>query len=989
MTSATPWSVKGIDPRAREAAREAARRRGLTIGEWLNQAILANEAALAAVRTDGAHPNESRGEDALAQALAELSQRVDANDRRAALAIGTMDRSLAKIGQRLEAAGAGSAANESVDGLLAELREAQAALLHRMRRLEDEELAPLKSERESARDLVACIDENVTQLATRVSGAEAKTGEALRLLQASLVSLDEKVAQARPQIDQQELDARFAAIAENLSHEVDSARAALAGQLADVLGELRPEEMRAALGDLSKRIAAAERRHAQTIEAVSIEIKRLNESMERRLRAVEARNDDSAAARDQARELAETVESRFAQMASREIAFADHISEEIGRVAERLESRVALSEQRGADAIGHIGEQIAVVAERLQERQDRLAADVSDRLLDSEQRQSAHLNDALQNLSGVLEEIEARAGAHHSPVHNAMSAFAERLQAIEARIATPAAAPPPPSMAAPTAAPGQQTDQVLEESLATTAPGFDDEALAHHHEALREVAAHLARKSEAVAETIVPETIFVEDIEARFGSEHADPLGFYREDGDAGRYRLADDPFADMTREQFAEKDEDLFWATGREELELELVAGGATTPADDSGDQDMEGFDPSALSLSYADDGYLAQTETADLEDEVFDRGLDLSIDPPPRHDYLSHARRAAQANADTVTFEPTRARPQKSGLRGLSSLVLWTAAGAVAAALAGGAFYYSEHRSAKLASPAPERDALALPTDAAPGSIAESAAQAEPEAAAPPTAASAPDAAPGAAPAAPAEPTDQGPTRAAPLHPTSAPENDATAPALEEAALRGDRSAQYQLALQRFDDAQPMQAVALLRRAAEQGYAMAQYRLAKAYERGEGVPVNKQQARRWTEKAALAGNAKAMHDLGVYMASGLGPALDEAAAFAWFKRAAELGVSDSQFNVALMYLQGRGAEPDTEQAYYWFQVAASAGDQDAAARAAMIERQLGSSAKPIRQRARAYSPRPLLAEANGVIDQSWAPGQQLQASAGSGPRS
>ncbi|MES1202549.1 MAG: tetratricopeptide repeat protein, partial [Pseudomonadota bacterium] len=498
-------------------------------------------------------------------------------------------------------------------------------------------------------------------------------------------------------------------------------------------------------------------------------------------------------------------------------------------------------------------------------------------------------------------------------------------------------------------------------------------------------AAHLARKSEAVAETIMPDTIFVEDIEARFGSEHADPLGFDREDGDAGRYRLADDPFAEMTREQFAEEDEDLFWATGREEAEPETGVDGVTAPADECHSQDIGGFDPSAKSLSYGDDaGYLAETEATDLEDEVFNRGLDLSIEPPRRHDYLSHARRAAQANAELAIVEPKRERSQKSGLRGLSSFVLWTAAGAVAAALAGGAFYYSEHGGAKLASPAPERDTQALPNDAAPGSIAESAAQAE--TVAPPAAASAPDAAPAAAPAAP---PDQSQTRAAPLHPTSAPESDATAPTLEEAAARGDRSAQYQLALQRFDDSLPAQAVALLRRAAEQGSAMAQYRLAKAYERGEGVPVNKQQARRWTEKAAFAGNAKAMHDLGVYMASGLGPALNEAEAFKWFKRAAELGVSDSQFNVALMYLQGRGAEPDAEQAYYWFLVASDAGDQDAAARAAMIERQLGASAKPIRQRARAYSPRSPLAEANGVIDQFWAPGEQLQASADSGPRS
>jgi localization factor PodJL len=278
-----------------------------------------------------------------------------------------------------------------------------------------------------------------------------------------------------------------------------------------------------------------------------------------------------------------------------------------------------------------------------------------------------------------------------------------------------------------------------------------------------------------------------------------------------------------------------------------------------------------------------------------------------------------------------------------------------------------------------------LALPADAAPGSIAESAARTEtaPEAAANDAPLSATPA-PAPVEAAPAQPA---PAHAAPLHPTSAPASNKAAPTLSEAAARGERSAQYQLALQRFVEARPDQAVALLKRAADQGLAMAQYRLAKAYERGEGVPASKEQARQWTEKAAMSGNAKAMHDLGVYLASAPGAALDEASAFTWFKRAAELGVSDSQFNVALMYLQGRGAAPDSQQAYYWFQVAAAAGDHDAAARAAMIERQLGASAKQVRARARTFSPRPMLAEANGVIDQSWASSEQLQASASSGP--
>jgi localization factor PodJL len=44
MTSGAPWSVKGIDPKAREVAKELAARAGMTLGEWLNRSILEGEA---------------------------------------------------------------------------------------------------------------------------------------------------------------------------------------------------------------------------------------------------------------------------------------------------------------------------------------------------------------------------------------------------------------------------------------------------------------------------------------------------------------------------------------------------------------------------------------------------------------------------------------------------------------------------------------------------------------------------------------------------------------------------------------------------------------------------------------------------------------------------------------------------------------------------------------------------------------------------------
>lgn len=40
MSQNSPWSVKGVDPEAREAAKIAARRQGLPLGRWLSQTIL-------------------------------------------------------------------------------------------------------------------------------------------------------------------------------------------------------------------------------------------------------------------------------------------------------------------------------------------------------------------------------------------------------------------------------------------------------------------------------------------------------------------------------------------------------------------------------------------------------------------------------------------------------------------------------------------------------------------------------------------------------------------------------------------------------------------------------------------------------------------------------------------------------------------------------------------------------------------------------------
>ncbi|MDI1346912.1 MAG: hypothetical protein PSV22_22885, partial [Pseudolabrys sp.] len=79
MKFAVPWSVKGIRPEARETAKEAARRSGMPLGEWLNSVILQQ------ADEDGAHGSSYRDDDdSYGDELAGVHQRLDDITRRIA-----------------------------------------------------------------------------------------------------------------------------------------------------------------------------------------------------------------------------------------------------------------------------------------------------------------------------------------------------------------------------------------------------------------------------------------------------------------------------------------------------------------------------------------------------------------------------------------------------------------------------------------------------------------------------------------------------------------------------------------------------------------------------------------------------------------------------------------------------------------------------------------------------------------------------------------
>ncbi|MBL8893684.1 MAG: SEL1-like repeat protein [Rhizobiales bacterium] len=208
-------------------------------------------------------------------------------------------------------------------------------------------------------------------------------------------------------------------------------------------------------------------------------------------------------------------------------------------------------------------------------------------------------------------------------------------------------------------------------------------------------------------------------------------------------------------------------------------------------------------------------------------------------------------------------------------------------------------------------------------------------------------------------------------------------TAP-LREAAIKGNANAQFIIAGRFLEGrgvtADPAQAAVWYEKAAEQGLAPAQYRLGTLYERGDGVARNMATALAWYERAAGGGNVKAMHNVAVIYAGAEAGAAGYQKAARWFEAAATYGLSDSQYNLGILFERGLGMEKNLVQAMYWYGLAARQGDQDANARLLEVAAALPPDlAAKTQARIDAFVPRPEIESANrvSVTEMDWqAPG-------------
>ncbi|WP_165491207.1 SEL1-like repeat protein [Lichenihabitans psoromatis] len=127
-----------------------------------------------------------------------------------------------------------------------------------------------------------------------------------------------------------------------------------------------------------------------------------------------------------------------------------------------------------------------------------------------------------------------------------------------------------------------------------------------------------------------------------------------------------------------------------------------------------------------------------------------------------------------------------------------------------------------------------------------------------------------------------------------------------------------------------QPSPTASGLRDLASSGNAAAQFELGLRLADGRGLPRDPKQAAEWLEKAATQGLAPAAYRLGSLYEKGLGVPRDPAISSRWYQQAAEQGNIRAMHNLAVMSAEGAGGKPDYPKAATWFGKASQMGVRD-----------------------------------------------------------
>ena len=126
-------------------------------------------------------------------------------------------------------------------------------------------------------------------------------------------------------------------------------------------------------------------------------------------------------------------------------------------------------------------------------------------------------------------------------------------------------------------------------------------------------------------------------------------------------------------------------------------------------------------------------------------------------------------------------------------------------------------------------------------------------------------------------------------------------------------------------------------LKIAAEENYALAEYKLGEIHRDGIVLPRDLRRAAFYLSRAALHGHRAAMVAM-ADLAAELPGDLAQRVATAWYREAALYGDARSQAILAERFADGIGGDKKSTEAYFWFSILALKGDQLAASRRSQL---------------------------------------------------
>jgi len=307
MRAELPWNVAGIPPEAREAARAAARREGLSVGEWLTRRILrslsdVSEAPLPFERTAFERPSSDRSGDrpgldpwglplsaASRRETEDMLARVSRSEAEASDSYRRIEDQLRSVGRRLDSAERSQTENNRAASKvaseinIANREQAQAfdqlgghvmSLSERLERLER------NAHQDGLKDAVKGLHQGLSRLADQIGHTASQSATQVSTLTGNLEQLAIRLGQARADAENatRALEARIASIESSL--QFTAASLEHVQERVDVQTNNRARD----LADLQKREGALDRIEERIAR---LESKGPDPVMERRLDNIE------------------------------------------------------------------------------------------------------------------------------------------------------------------------------------------------------------------------------------------------------------------------------------------------------------------------------------------------------------------------------------------------------------------------------------------------------------------------------------------------------------------------------------------------------------------------------------------------------------------------------------------------------------------------------------------------------------------------------